>query len=113
VLGGHLQPLWLYKSGVHQTIFAGGIALGVSPDARYEKNEILLSPGESILFYSDGITEALDKNLELFGSERLMDLIANSKGPPFGEAILKSVRLWQGGIPPTDDQTILEIWREE
>jgi serine phosphatase RsbU (regulator of sigma subunit) len=113
VIGGHLPPLWLCKSGAHQMIFARGMALGVSPDTRYERNEILLSPGESILFYSDGIIEARDKNLELFGSERLTNTIANSKGPPFGKAILKSVGLWQEGTPAADDQTILEIWREE
>ncbi len=113
VIGGHLPPLWLCKSGAHQMIFARGMALGVSPDTRYERNEILLSPGESILFYSDGIIEARDKNLELFGSERLTDITTNSKGPPFGKAILESVRLWQGDTAAADDQTILEIWREE
>jgi sigma-B regulation protein RsbU (phosphoserine phosphatase) len=89
------------------------MALGVSPDTRYERTEILLSPGESILLYSDGIIEARDKKLELFGSGRLTDTIANSKGPPFGKAILDSVGLWQEGTPAADDQTILEIWREE
>jgi serine phosphatase RsbU (regulator of sigma subunit) len=113
VLGGHLPPLWLCKSGAHQMIFARGMALGVSPDTRYERNEILLSPGESILFYSDGIIEARNKNLELFGSERLTNITTNSKGPPFGKAILKSVGLWQGDTAAADDQTILEIWREE
>jgi serine phosphatase RsbU (regulator of sigma subunit) len=113
VLGGHLPPLWQGKSGAHQMVFARGMALGVSPDSRYERNEIRLSPGESILFYSDGIVEARDKNSELFGSERLKNIAANSEGPPFGEAVLESVRLWQEGAPAADDQTILEIWREE
>jgi len=113
VLGGHLPPLWTCKDVVNKMDFARGMAIGVSPDTRYEKNEILLSSGESILFYSDGIIEARDKKSELFGSERLTNLIKNSQGPPFADAILKSVRLWQGGLPATDDQTILEIWREE
>jgi len=113
VLGGHLPPLWLCESGAHLTVSARGMALGVSPDTRYEKNEILLSPGESILFYSDGIIEARDKNLELFGSERLKNIVTDSKGPPFGKTVLESVGLWQEGAPAADDQTILEIWREE
>jgi sigma-B regulation protein RsbU (phosphoserine phosphatase) len=89
------------------------MALGVTPDTRYERNEIRLSPGESILFYSDGIIEARDSNLELFGSQRLTNMIKNSTGPPFGKDVLKSVSLWQGAAPAADDQTILEIWREE
>jgi sigma-B regulation protein RsbU (phosphoserine phosphatase) len=89
------------------------MALGVTPDTRYERNEIRLSPGESILFYSDGIIEARDSKLELYGSQRLANMIKDSTGPPFGQAILKSVSHWQGAEPAADDQTILEIWREE
>jgi serine phosphatase RsbU (regulator of sigma subunit) len=113
VLGGHLPPLWQGKSGAHPVVLARGMALGVTPDTRYEINEIRLSPGESILFYSDGIIEARDSKLELYGSQRLANMIKDSTGPPFGQAILKSVSHWQGAEPAADDQTILEIWREE
>jgi serine phosphatase RsbU (regulator of sigma subunit) len=83
------------------------------PDARYEKWEIALSPGESVLFYSDGIIEARNENMELLGNGRLADLIANSKGPPWGKNILEAVRLWQANTPAGDDMTLLEIWREK
>ena len=112
VLGGHLQPLWIVESGIGEMPLIKGISLGVTPDARYEKNEITLSPGESVIFYTDGIIEAWDQNMELFGNDRLVGCINNAKGPPWGEDLLSSVRHWQGNTPASDDLTILEIWRE-
>jgi sigma-B regulation protein RsbU (phosphoserine phosphatase) len=113
LVGGHLPPLWIDESGVRKMPLLSGISLGVTPDARYEKSEILLSPGESVLFYTDGVTEAWNENKELLGNGRLADCITNLKGPPWGKDILESVRLWQGNTPAHDDITILEIWREK
>jgi serine phosphatase RsbU (regulator of sigma subunit) len=113
VVGGHFPPLWIDESGIRKMPAPSGISLGVMPDARYEKWEIALSPGESVLFYSDGIIEARNENMELLGNGRLADLIANSKGPPWGKNILEAVRLWQANTPAGDDMTLLEIWREK
>jgi len=113
VVGGHFPPLWIDESGIRKMPAPSGISLGVMPDARYEKREIALSPGESVLFYSDGIIEARNENMELLGNGRLADLIANSKGPPWGKNLLKAVRLWQANTPAGDDMTLLEIWREK
>ncbi len=99
ILGGHLQPLWIVESGIRKMPKISGISLGVTPDVRYEKKEIILSPGESVLFYTDGIIEALNENMELFGHDRLADFINNAKGPPWGNDILGSVRHWQGTTP--------------
>jgi sigma-B regulation protein RsbU (phosphoserine phosphatase) len=113
VVGGHFPPLWIDESGIRKMPAPSGISLGVMPDARYEKWEIALSPGESVLFYSDGIIEARNENMELLGNGRLADLIANSKGPPWGKNIFEAVRLWQANTPAGDDMTLLEIWREK
>lgn len=113
LVGGHLPPLWIDESGIRKMPLLSGISLGVTPDARYEKSEILLSPGESVLFYTDGVTEAWNENKELLGNGRLADCITNLKGPPWGKDILESVRLWQGNTPANDDITILEIWRDK
>jgi len=111
-LGGHLQPVWIVGSGVANLPQIDGISLGIIPDAKYEKIEIFLSPGESILFFTDGVIEAQNTENAFFGNERLLDYIATSKGPPWGKGLLDSVHRWRGNSPYNDDLTILEIWRE-
>jgi serine phosphatase RsbU (regulator of sigma subunit) len=112
-LAGHLQPLWIVESGIGNLPKINGISLGVIPDVRYEKKEFVLSAGESILFFTDGAIEAENEDNELFGNDRLLDSIKNTKGPPWGKALLGSVRHWQGQAPVSDDLTMLEIWRDK
>jgi serine phosphatase RsbU (regulator of sigma subunit) len=112
-LAGHLQPLWIVESGIGNCPQINGISLGITPDVRYEKKEILLSPGESILFFSDGVIEAQNENNELFGNERLVDFIKDAKGPPWGKGLLDFISNWRGNASASDDLTILEIWRDQ
>jgi serine phosphatase RsbU (regulator of sigma subunit) len=88
------------------------MSLGVTPDAEYERKEIILSPGESILFITDGVTEAENQRGELFGSDRLLSHITSASGPPYGKGLLDAVNLWRGTAEANDDLTMLEIWRE-
>jgi sigma-B regulation protein RsbU (phosphoserine phosphatase) len=112
-LAGHLQPLWIVESGIGNLPQISGISLGVRPGVHYEKKEIVLSAGESILFFTDGAIEAENEDNELFGNDRLLDSIKNTKGPPWGKELLGSVRHWQGQAPVSDDLTLLEIWRDK
>jgi serine phosphatase RsbU (regulator of sigma subunit) len=89
-----------------------GISLGVAPDVTYEKEEIFLSPGESILFVTDGVTEAENERAELFGWRRLSDHITLADGPPYGKGLLDAVNAWRGSAEANDDLTMLEIWRD-
>ena len=111
-LGGHLSPLWVVESGFADVPHTTGIALGVTPGATYEKTELSLSPGESILFITDGITEAGNVRNELFGYRRLVNYIKNANGPPWGIGLLDAIKVWRGGAQPNDDLTIVETWRE-
>jgi serine phosphatase RsbU (regulator of sigma subunit) len=110
-LAGHLQPLWIAESGLGNLPQINGISLGITPDVRYEKKEILLSPGESILFFSDGVIEAENEDKELFGNERLVEFIKDAKSPPRGKGLLDFISNWRGNSSASDDLTILEIWR--
>ena len=112
-LGGHLQPLWMVKGNVGNLPQLEGISLGVTPDAKYEKKDILLSPGESVLFFTDGVVEAENENQELFGNDRLVGYLENAKGPPWGKGLLDRIRHWRGNSCANDDLTILEIWRDQ
>ena len=112
-LGGHLPPLWIAEGAIVNLPQLEGISLGVTPDVHYERKEILISPGESILFFTDGIIEAENENHELFSNDRLADYIKNTTGPPWGEGLLSIIRGWRGNAPVNDDLTILEIWRDK
>jgi serine phosphatase RsbU (regulator of sigma subunit) len=111
-LGGHLQPLWIGQDGIENLPHLKGISMGVTPDAHYEKKEILLSPGEAVLFFSDGVIEAENEDNELFGNERLIGYIKNAKGPPWGKGLLDLINHWRGNAKASDDLTLLEIWRD-
>jgi sigma-B regulation protein RsbU (phosphoserine phosphatase) len=89
-----------------------GISLGVTPDAHFEKREITLSPGESIFLFTDGLTEAENVDRELFGMERLVQFIKESREVPIGKGLLDEIRRWRGNAPVNDDITLLEIWRD-
>ena len=112
-LGGHLQPLWIIESGIGNLPQINGISLGVTPDVHYEKKEIILSPGESVLLFSDGVIEAENEDNELFGNDRLVDCINNTKGPPWGKGLLDLINHWRGKANANDDLTLLEIWRDQ
>ena len=111
-LGGHLQPLWIGPNGLGNLPQLKGISMGVTPDVQYEKKEVSLSPGEAVLFFSDGVIEAENENKELFGNQRLIDYIKNAKGPPWGKGLLDLISRWRGNAKANDDLTVLEIWRD-
>ena len=111
-VGGHLLPLWITENGMGNLPPLKGISIGVTPNVTYEKQEMMLSPGESILFFSDGVIEAENENKELFGNDRLLDSIKKINGPPWGEGLLNTISQWRGSAKANDDLTLLEIWRD-
>ena len=109
---GHLHPLWVINHGFRELPILSGIPLGVEFGTEYEQTEFVLSPGESILFMTDGVTEAENEKNELFGNDRLTDYFAIAKGPPWAEGLLESIDAWRGNTAANDDLTIVEIWRD-
>ncbi len=63
-----------------------GMPLGLMPDMDYEENEIMVAPGETVLFHSDGLVEAHDTQRDMFGFPRLKDLV---KSHPGGDALIE------------------------
>ena len=111
-LGGHLQPLWIVEDGIGNMPRLNGISLGIMPNVHFEKKEITLSPGESVLLFTDGLTEAENEGKELFGNERLVRYIKDKKGTHIGKGLLDEIRKWRGNANVNDDLTLLEIWRD-
>ncbi len=112
-LAGHLPPLWIVESGIGNLPQSNGISLGVKQDAKYEKKEIFLSPGDSVLLFTDGVIEAQNDDNELFGNDRLVSYIIETRGPPRGTGLLDEIKSWRGNAKVNDDLTILEIWRDQ
>jgi sigma-B regulation protein RsbU (phosphoserine phosphatase) len=91
----------------------GNLPLGIAPDISYDEATVRLSPGDTILFYTDGITEAKNSAQELFGEERLDRLLASHRGGTDAAAlidrVLAGVRAFEGDRPAADDRTLLAM----
>ena len=109
---GHPHPLWVNNHGFREVPKINGIPLGVEFGSEYEKTEFFLSPGESILFITDGVTEAENEENELFGNDRITDYFGVAKGPPWAGGLLERIGSWRGDAVANDDLTIMEIWRD-
>jgi len=109
---GHPYPLWVVHHGFRELPKLDGISIGVDFGTEYEKTEFVLSPGESILFLTDGVTEAENDSSELFGHGHLPDYFGAADGPPYAEGLLERITSWRGNVPMNDDLTIVEIWRD-
>jgi sigma-B regulation protein RsbU (phosphoserine phosphatase) len=109
---GHPYPLWVIDHGLRELPKIDGIPIGVEFETEYEKTEFVLSPGEAILFITDGVTEAENEESELFGDDRLTDYFKEAKGPPWAEGLLKRIDFWRGNAAMNDDLTMVELWRD-
>ena len=72
---GHDLPYRRHSSGVSE-LRAIGMPLGMMPESNYEEQEAILAPGDSVLFYSDGLVEAHNPKYDMFGFPHLMELVA-------------------------------------
>jgi sigma-B regulation protein RsbU (phosphoserine phosphatase) len=87
-----------------------GLPLGVYPDCRYEDHTVKLSPGDTVLLYSDGLTEARGRNDELYGDARLcarLDEVAHLPVERVLEAVRQDVDRFLNGLDLSDDMTIV------
>jgi anti-sigma regulatory factor (Ser/Thr protein kinase) len=111
---GHDLPYRRCATGVDE-LRAVGMPLGLMEDMTYEQKEVQLSPGDSILFYSDGLVEAHNPQGEMFGFPRLRERLAEHPGgPSVIEYLLGDLyNFTQPGWEQEDDVTFLAIqWTE-
>jgi len=113
VRGGHLFPILISNGNAREIDDLEGISLGIVKNAAYSKSDIILSPGESVIFLSDGVTESENQQKIQFGSLRIIDCIKQEKNLPRSYALYQKIKDWQKNTNPNDDLTILEIWRDK
>lgn len=118
VNAGHNAPL-LLGNGRCQRLEQGGMPLGMFPTAEFDTGRVCLNPGETLVLYSDGITEAATANGEEFGESQLEEVVKAHCGKPLAEIqaqVLQAVRQWSGSSPE-DDMTLMFVratdWKKE
>jgi sigma-B regulation protein RsbU (phosphoserine phosphatase) len=108
---GHNAPLLIRANGQHVRLEEGGALLGVFPDWIYEQGEVLLAPGDRLVLFSDGITDAENWNGDRFGEERLLGILDANRALDATELrkkIVSAVADFSGGAPQ-DDSTLLVL----
>ncbi len=109
---GHNPPILVSGAGEVQRLELGGPVLGILPDFPYQEASVQLNPGDVLLVFSDGFSEAMDRGLEEFGEEKLIELTTQHRDKSAVELIdriSESVQKHCGDAPQSDDMTIIAL----
>ncbi len=125
-LAGHPPPLLRRTDGPVEPLNTGGMALGILPGQEYKTHELQLRPGEALIAYSDGVTEAAGPEGGFFGQRRLKQAVAQAPLPAGERAgeragepkpaqalldhLLRELNAFTGSAPQSDDLTVLVVW---
>jgi sigma-B regulation protein RsbU (phosphoserine phosphatase) len=104
LLGQGVEPRW--------AVDRLGTALGFEPGLRFERTQLQLQPGDSLVLYTDGVNEAFDPQSECYGNERLLrglSLFADQPAAAVSAGLLQQVRAFAAGAPQSDDIAILAL----
>lgn len=108
---GHNGPLLIGKDGVRQLPVIPNLPLGIMPGMAYQEQETDLMYGEAIFLYTDGVTEAEDKDHRLFGEERLKETLTKAKGSAMDKLskLKAAISSFVGKAHQSDDMTTMLI----
>lgn len=110
---GH-PPALLLRAGNQEVrwLATGGLPVGLLPDVVYEAEEVVLHPGDILLLYTDGVTEARNQLGDQFGRERLPSIVLANRGASSGEiveAVRNAVAEFKNGRSQADDLTLIAV----
>jgi sigma-B regulation protein RsbU (phosphoserine phosphatase) len=108
---GHNPPLIVSDGGI-QRLETGGMVLGLFEHAPYEDAVIQLAPGDTVIAFSDGVTEARNNVGEEFSDERLVRLVqehARESIPALRDTVLAELDMFRGSAPLSDDASLLVL----
>jgi serine phosphatase RsbU (regulator of sigma subunit) len=105
-------PIVLRAAGDRIELEATGMPVGLMEGAEFTLESIQLAPGDRVVIYSDGVTEAQNQNKEFFGKKRLYDLLKVHAGDSCSrihDAIQEGVAAFTEGAPQSDDITLVVL----
>lgn len=124
---GHEPPLLLRRDGSLERIRSGGLVLGMLDDQAYAEQRFTMDPGDTLVLFTDGVTEATgpdqadpededfdEEDVSFFEEERLIEVVRSAHGRSADEMrrmILREVRQFTAGKAPSDDVTLLVLRR--
>ena len=110
---GHLPPLKVQTNNdtrcVNEVAVTPNIPLGFEAKFRFVEQGMMLGQGDTLVLYTDGITEARNENREMLGMERWKEMVGGGKILPNTESLLTKVKSFIGAAEQTDDITLLTI----
>ena len=114
VNAGHTPALLRRADGSFERLLGGGVALGMFEGSRYEAHETTMGPGDTLVMYSDGVTEADNHRGQQFeesGLQRVVDIHASDSPRRIAESILRVVEVHAQETYLADDLTLLVVKR--
>ena len=110
--GGHLPPVLVHNDVVDEVHGVSGLVVGGMEGCLYKPFEMQLEPGDTLFVYTDGVTEAMNANKELYGSEKLLSLMQEQHTLRLGDLLYevrRDVDDFCDGAPQSDDITMLVL----
>jgi serine phosphatase RsbU (regulator of sigma subunit) len=115
VNAGHMPALIRRRNGTFEHLTGGGVALGMFEHSKYQAHEAGMEPGDTLVLYSDGVTEAEDHHGQPFeesGLEGVIELNVHAEPAALAQAILKAVEHHSRETSLADDLTVLVVTRK-
>ncbi len=114
VNAGHNPPLLIRADGEVESLHAGGMVLGLFEGVPYEAGRVQMRPGDTLLAYSDGVTETWSPEGDEYGEEKLSAFAVGNRGldaASLQDAILGDIESFEAGARATDDRTLVVLRR--
>lgn len=112
IKAGHPSPLLLRKGEISELYAEGSFPVGLVPEAEYTAARLQLEPGDTLVLFSDGVTEAEDPDRRLFevsGLSKALDGLHDAPLETLQQSVLESVRSFTRGANQSDDLTLLVV----
>jgi sigma-B regulation protein RsbU (phosphoserine phosphatase) len=109
---GHPSPLLLRRGSVSEIFTEGSFPVGLIPEADYVAVRATLEPGDTLVLFSDGVTEAADPEEQMYGVPRLTEVLTGQHDAPLDQLqkrVVDSVEKFARGASQADDITLLFI----
>ena len=113
---GHNGPFLLRQTQEMERLDSTSMVLGIMKEPPFEPKEAQLNPGDRLILFTDGISEAFNEKNEEYGEERLAAFIQQNWGsnpPLFIQALFSDVLRFCGSVRPTDDMTLMIVKRQD